>query len=175
MDIRPATLADASAIASVHVESSQTTYRGILPDEVLRRFSHERRREHWAKILGDSTSQEFVFVAEDDLSQVVGFASGGPEREGDVFYRGELYAIYLLTSSQQHGIGRNLVAAVAQSLLLQNVKSMQVWVLEENPSRGFYERLGGKRVREKTLNREGKLLQEIAYAWEDIHSLLVRN
>ncbi len=172
MSIRPATLADVSAIASVHVESSHTTYRGILPDEVLKGFSPERRREHWAKTLGDSTSYEFVFVAEADRDHVVGFASGGPEREGDAFYRGELYAIYLLASAQRHGFGRHLVSAVAETLLQQNMKSMLVWVLEENPSRGFYEKLGGKRVRRKTLNRDGKLLQEIAYGWEDVHSLL---
>lgn len=172
MHIRPATLADAPAIASVHVESSRSTYRGILPDAVLKEFSHERRREQWTKILNDSMSREFVTVAEDDLGYVVGFASGGPERDADIFYQGELYAIYLLSSAQRHGIGRHLVTAVAQYLIQHEMQSMLIWVLAENPSRRFYEALGGKQVREKTLIRGDKSLQEIAYGWENIQPLL---
>lgn len=40
MHIRLATPSDASKIALVHVESSRSTYRGILPDEVLNTYSY---------------------------------------------------------------------------------------------------------------------------------------
>ena len=49
--------------------------------------------------------------------------------------------------------------------------SMLVWVLEANPSRGFYEKMGGKKVDRKTLTISGKVLNEIAYGWEDIDLL----
>jgi hypothetical protein len=47
-----------------------------------------------------------------------------------------------------------------------------VWVLADNPSRGFYEKLGGKFVYEKAVRIGGIALREVAYGWEDIQPLL---
>ena len=45
---------------------------------------------------------------------------------------------------------------------------MLLWVLAENPSRGFYEALGGAEVRQQTITIGGRELVEIAYGWRDI-------
>ncbi|MEH1888888.1 MAG: hypothetical protein V7K92_05255 [Nostoc sp.] len=37
----------------------------------------------------------FTYVAEDEIGQIVGFVNGGQNRTGDRFYQGELYAIYI--------------------------------------------------------------------------------
>ena len=47
-----------------------------------------------------------------------------------------------------------------------------LWVLVENPNRGFYERLGGKRLEEKQITIDGERLTEVAYGWADLHDLL---
>lgn len=46
--------------------------------------------------------------------------------------------------------------------------SMLLWVLAENPTTGFYGRMGGVRVREREIEVGGKKLVEWAYGWRDL-------
>jgi len=169
--IRAAQLADAIAIAAVHVDSWRTTYAGILPDGYLANLSYERRARLWRDILSAPSDTGFVYVAEDAGRQIVGFAAGGAERSGDPIYTGELYAIYLLDRYQRQGIGRQLTMAVVNRLLHEGFSSMLVWVLAANPSRAFYAALGGQRVDEKSVTLGGVQLVEVAYGWPDIRGL----
>jgi hypothetical protein len=52
------------------------------------------------------------------------------------------------------------------------MNSMLVWVLRDNPSRGFYEALGGEYVREQAITIGGANLIELAYGWPDTMALL---
>lgn len=61
--------------------------------------------------------------------------------------RGEVYAIYVLPEYQRQGIGRQLMSMCAEELLRGSMDTLLVWVLEANPARRFYERLGGELVR----------------------------
>lgn len=169
--IRAANPDDAAGIARMHVESWRTTYRGIVPSKYLERMSPERRERFWAGIIGNPGGDEFVFVAEAADGQIIGFASGGPAREGDASYTGELYAIYLLEHFQDSGVGRRLFAMIVDELLSQGHASMLVWVLRDNPSSGFYERLGGQYVAEKPIDIGGTKLIEVAYGWSDLRTL----
>ena len=171
MHIRLAQPTDAAALARVHVDTWRTAYPGIVPDEHLASLSYEARAKRWEETLSTTDGPGFVYVAQDDSGHVVGFATGGPERSGDPIYRGELYAIYLLPSHQRKGIGRHLVAAVANRLMQMGFHSMLIWVLTQNPSRKFYEALGGLPVREKEIVIGGATLTEVAYGWPDIRPL----
>jgi GNAT superfamily N-acetyltransferase len=170
--IREAEVGDAEAIARVHVESWRTTYSGIIPDDHLAQLSHERRAQMWRNNVAKRTRQECVYVAEDENGAVVGFAAGGPERAGDPLYRGEIYAIYMLKKFQRRGIGRRLIAAIARRLLQAGFESMRIWVLAKNPSRGFYEALGGELLSEKGIAIGDTKLIEVAYGWKDLRALL---
>jgi hypothetical protein len=44
-------------------------------------------------------------------------------------------------------------------------------VLAQNPSRQFYEALGGKYLYEKPIEIGGANLIKVAYGWPDIHAL----
>ncbi|HEY2147195.1 MAG TPA: GNAT family N-acetyltransferase [Pirellulales bacterium] len=110
MHIRAAGVDDAAAIARVHVDAWRTTYVGTVPEEYLDGLSYDEREQSWREGLADRARPEFTLVAENDQRAVVGFATGGPEREGNTVYRGELHAIYLLADSRRVGIGRRLVA-----------------------------------------------------------------
>ena len=171
MRIREADVNDAAAIARVHVDSWRTTYTGILPDEHLARLSYDGRERVWRDILNKSESGEFVYIVEDGKREVVGFASGGPERSGDSLYRGELYAVYLLKDFQRRGAGRQLALASARKLLEAGQESMLVWVLAKNPSRGFYEALGGELLSVKPIKVGEAALLEVAYGWRDLKTL----
>jgi len=167
--IRRALPSDAGAIARVHVASWQTTYLGIIPDGEIAQRTLEKRENYWREAL--SGTVEGVFVAEEVLMRIVGFASCGPAREDTPGFTGELYAIYLLDRVQRQGIGRGLVRAVAQELLGRGIQSMFVWVLENNPSRAFYEALGGKPGVTKQIIMGNASYVEVAYGWEDIDPL----
>ncbi len=162
--IREATAADATAIARVHVEGWRTTYCGIVPDDVLASLSTEQWERSWAERLNKPDGLKFVYVAEDDAGTVVGFASGGPEREGDLVY----------TDQQGKGIGGRLTRMVAERLAVMGHDTMLVWVLGENPARHFYAALGSVPVREKPITIGGASLAEVAYGWTDTRPLRQR-
>jgi GNAT superfamily N-acetyltransferase len=169
--IRKACSADAVGIARVHVDSWRTTYRGIVPDDYLARLSYERRTNIWMQILSDPESRELHYVAEDQSGQIVGIASGGPERTSDPVYTGELYGIYLLEEHQRKGLGRQLVRAVVGRLAEVGIRSMLVWVLADNTSRGFYEALGGQLVRRGQREIGGVVFGTVAYGWSDMGAI----
>lgn len=169
--IREARAGDAPAIARIHVASWRTTYRGIVPDDVLANLSVERREQMWARTLDNPDGTVFVYVAEDTAGRIIGFASGGPEREGDVLYTGELYAIYLLAETQGRGVGRRLTQQVAARLATMGHDTMLVWALAENPACHFYAALGGVPMREKAIAMGSGSLMEVAYGWTDTRAL----
>ncbi|MBA4492763.1 GNAT family N-acetyltransferase [Paenactinomyces guangxiensis] len=164
MVIRKARLCDAAGIASVHVNSWRTSYRGILCDEVLDNLDLRERVELWNRILAEDA---LCYVAENKEGTIVGFASGGQERTGDFPGHGELYAIYLLEGYQRQGAGKKLLTAVMKELQRQGLSSVLVWVLEDNPSRHFYEALGGTLVASQPITIGKQTLTEAAYGWED--------
>ena len=172
MHIRTAKASDAAAIAQVHVDSWRTTYKGIVPDDFLASLSYEQRGQLWHQVLSDASGPSFVYVAEDARGKLVGFASGGPERTGDPLYTGELYAIYLLAQHQGKGIGRQLAITLVSRLRQEGMTALLLWVLAENPSRKFYERLGGRPISEKTVMIGGVPLIEVAYGWRDTRMII---
>ncbi len=167
MTIRQATPADIPSITRVHVDAWRTTYRGIVPDSYLADLTYEGKESLWTLILGTPADKSFVYVAQDEAGQVVGFASSGPTRPNNPSYAGELYALYILESYQRRGIGRQLVTATADSLARIGMTSMLIWVFADNSARGFYEALGGQRVAEKQFELGEATLTEIAYGWLD--------
>jgi GNAT superfamily N-acetyltransferase len=168
IQIRKAELDDAAGIATVHVASWKETYRGIVPDEFLDNLSIQRRTEQWTNSLSNpSNLYHLAFVAE-MKGQIVGFSNYGFPQEKDAEFDGELYAIYLLKSAQGQRIGRMLFAETLRGLLELGSSSMLVWVLKDNPTRGFYEHLGGVYLREKQIEIGGKELMEIAYGWWEL-------
>ncbi len=175
MIIREAELTDAASVARVQIDSWRTTYVGIVPQDFLDSFSHERRTTEWQDRLANpqkSRVPRFYYVAQEDAGEIFGFAGAGPESSGNQVYTGELGAIYLLHAYQRRGVGRQLVAKVALKLQEQGHNSMLVWVIATNPYRSFYEALGGQPAGQKEVNLGGANLIEVAYGWPDLSRLI---
>jgi L-amino acid N-acyltransferase YncA len=166
--VRKAKVDDAEWIAKVRVDTWRTAYKGILTEEFLSNMSSDQSRHMWETILLDPKSQDAVYVAEDSSKHVVGFVSCGPYRDNDPLYKGEIYALYVLQEGQKRGIGRQLMQAAVTSLKNRGFNSMIAWVLADNPSSQFYERLGGKHVQTRNIAIGGKQLEEYAYGWKDL-------
>ena len=166
--VRLAKLEDASAIATVHVAAWREAYRGIVSEEFLANLSIQRRTEQWVNLLSDSSNLDrHAFVAEMN-NQIVGFASYGVANDKNAGFDGELNAIYILRAANNIGIGKRLVGEVVNALCAKGWDSMMFWVLKDNPARGFYERLGGEYLYEKSIEIGNDTLIEVSYGWRDL-------
>lgn len=170
MIVREARLEDAAAIARVHVDTWHGTYHNILPKDYLAQLSYQKREERWRQILATASEDNyFVYVAENEIGEIVAFADGGKERTGNEFYQSELYAIYVLKAYQHQGIGRCLFQTAVKKLNELGFLSMLVWVLADNPARKFYETLSGQQEYTKQIEIGGSLFTAIAYGWTNIN------
>lgn len=172
--LRLARIADAPAIARVHVETWRSAYAGLVPDAYLVGMTESGQAQAWQQrlIKPDEVSSTIVAeVAPRGVSQVVGFGDCGPSRSRQVSCDGEVYALYVALDWQGHGIGRALLRRCFSELAKAGFSSAAVWVLSENPSRFFYEAMGGRRVAEDSRVFANKPLSETAYAWDNLGAL----
>ena len=173
INIRPARIEDVEAIAAVRVTTWQHAYAGIVPDDYLANLSPERNIQGWRQNLFITPDPDDVcFVAETDAHQVIGFLIGGRDRDADMLYTAEIFAIYILPTYHHRGIGRQLCQAAVQALRQKGFNSLIIWALAENPYRHFYEKLGGTPVRQKQIEIGGKLLEETGFGWLDSSVIL---
>jgi GNAT superfamily N-acetyltransferase len=166
--IRTAVVEDAPAIARVHVESWRTTYEGIFPKSLLDGLSVSDRTRFWNETLTKPPIRFVTLVVCDYAGSVVGFVCGGEERTGHLGCDGELQAMYLLEGVQRQGLGTLLMRRFVRELRSRGFSSMAVWVLARNPSRRFYEALGGRLITQQQIERGGESFVEIAYGWSDL-------
>jgi len=171
IEIRPATTADARAIAQVRIDSWRTTYRGLIPDAYLDGMELDASVAIWDRVLGAATTTAVVFVATRD-GEVVGFAAGNALKEPKHGADAELTAVYLRRDVQRAGIGHRLVGAVVDAMRTRGATAMVVWTIAGNKgARAFYEQLGGDLVVEQPFAWDGMDLVEAGYVWRDLPAL----
>ena len=146
--IRKAAIGDAKMIAHIYVETWRSAYAGMIPEDVLLRLNIERQTASWARQIGGGSPDQ-IFVAETEQRIVVGFVGVGPVRVGPPPFEGEIYTLYVLDDHQGTGVGRLLLKAGFESLIGSGTNSALIWVLGGNPTRFFYEAMGGERVAER--------------------------
>ncbi len=161
--VRRARPEDAAGIARVHVAAWRETYAGIVPQSFLDQLDVAKRVPIWERATRFEVPQVHVAVAD---GEVVGFADGGPTRSPELAFGAEVYAIYLMRAQQGHGLGRALFDAVRRDQREAGRKGLMLWVLEQNRTLGFYQRLGGVTVGRKTIEIGGAALEELALGWK---------
>jgi GNAT superfamily N-acetyltransferase len=161
--IRAGRVADAPAIARVHVDSARVAYRGLVPRAHLDRMSYADRESSWRPMLANEGM--VTFVADEPRAGVVGFANGGACLADGLPSDGELYAIYVLASHWGRGLGAQLLRAVAGALAERGFSAMGLWVLRDNPACRFYESLGGTRAGGGETFMGGACLPKVAFVW----------
>jgi GNAT superfamily N-acetyltransferase len=172
--VRRASPEDLSALASVHVATWKSAYRGIVPDDALDGLTVERDlASGFGRSLLAKDPRVAYFAAEAPPTRIVGFAVGGPVRDPEPAYDCELRALYVLPEAQRKGVGRALVRDVVCFHIDHGRSRMLVWVMEDNPYRRFYEKLGGVPVRRRLYTGElsGVPLSNVAYGWSDLQKL----
>ncbi len=166
IELRRAEPDDAVGMAAVHVGAWRSAYAGILPDDYLARLSLPRQAHGYLEgITGGRAA--YVAVAE---HQVIGFVTA--DRSGAGLADGEIHTLYVHDDWREQGVGRRLVQRAAARLARAGCRSVFVWVLRDNPSRWFYQRLGGRKAAESTVPVAGKTFAQTAYVWNPIELLL---
>jgi len=165
--IRRAAPGDAAAIARVHVETWRSAYAGMVPDRVLLGMTADRHALQWSRQITSHRRDEFVMVAEYAEHGVIGFGSAGRTRGGDRD-RGEVFTLYVHPDCQGLGAGRRLLGALFEGLGGRGMLSAVIWVLADNPSRFFYEAMGGVHAARRHEKIWGERLPEFAYSWETL-------
>ena len=169
--MRPASPADAEAIARVQRDSWRTTYAGILPLDVIASHAGTSGAVSWRRRLEHPGPDSATWVAERSRV-VVGFAACGRAREALQGLDAEIYALYVLQEHQRRGVGRELVRACARHFARRGLFGFHLWVLKANRARMFYGSLGGEEVGEKVERLGRHDFAEIAYGWSDLTGLI---
>ena len=143
--LRPATVADAAAIAEIHVRAWQTAFRGIVSDYRLDAMRVERGVNRFRQKLAPAESAGQRFVVAESGGTVLGFVGFGTTRDEDVdpTRTAEVRGLYVHPVHWRRGVGRRLLHAAIDELAADGFETATLWTLADSEaSRAFYEALG---------------------------------
>jgi GNAT superfamily N-acetyltransferase len=136
---------DVPEIAPVHLRSWQTAYRGLLPQAYLDGLDPSQRIGQWERIVSAAGRSPGGTMAAYAGGSIAGFVSYGLARDDDVApgRAGKIYAIYLVPTAWDEGIGRQLMKAALDRLGEAGFDQVILWMLDSNArERRFYEASG---------------------------------
>jgi GNAT superfamily N-acetyltransferase len=162
VQIRPARLKDATALAEVYAEAWRGAYRGVIPHLSLERMIARRGLSWWQGALAERRP---LLVLDFD-GAASGYATYGRCRSGRTAFQGEIFELYLHPVYQGLGFGEKLFERARKRLADLRLKGLMVWALSDNDGAcNFYLSLGGKPVAEGA-ERFGEVsLRKVAFAW----------
>jgi ribosomal protein S18 acetylase RimI-like enzyme len=129
------------------------------------------RRGGYAVFVAVASGEDAPEGSAPDAAVIVGFASGGRSRRGGLA-EGEIDTLYLSEDYRDRGTGRRLMRAAGAHLRVVGCRSAMLWVLKDNPTQWFYRHLGGRVVARGMVRVGGQTLEQMAFLWEPIESLL---
>ena len=169
--IRVATETEIPAIAALHLLSWKTAYRGVVPDDLLDYDPTDSRTIEgsmagWRSTL--TANPENLTVAQYDDDGIVGFCCAGAVDDAtrNAPFDFQVYGLHVDPAHYRRGIGSALFRNALVRMGCLGLNRPIVWTLEDlSQSRRFYEKLGGKVVREGMWDLRGHKLREVAYGW----------
>ncbi|HYV98345.1 MAG TPA: GNAT family N-acetyltransferase [Gemmatimonadaceae bacterium] len=164
--IRPATLADALAIARLHAENWRTTYRGAYSDSFLDGNVYANRERVWRERLVIPNERQAAFLAERN-GALLGFVCAFGDH--DPTWGTLIDNLHVAASERGTGLGRRLMdRAFEWSRTNYPSSGVYLWVLFNNTNAmRFYEHLGGRDVGGATKEApDGQPVDARRYVWE---------
>ena len=147
--IRPATKADALAMAQVKQITWEATYRGIYPDAKLDNYSIPDNIKKFEQLI--ETPDVDVWVAECNHQGklfVCGYMSCGTPRYPFSRYNQDIGMLYILPDHQGKGLGRQLFEKARELIKGKGYNDFFVCCNKYNlPAQQFYLAMGGVLVK----------------------------
>ena len=172
LNVREVQDKDIIDIAQISIDVWRTTYKGLIPDSYLNNLSLDKRKRLATDVLEDNEMNRFMYVLENGSGKVIGFARANIETNQEGENIGELGAIYILKDYQRRGLGKLLVKNVFKKFLNLKIDRVKVWVLEGNPSIGFYEAMGAVLSNQRLAKLGTVDIIEKEYLWHNINLII---
>jgi ribosomal protein S18 acetylase RimI-like enzyme len=134
--LRPATTADAPALADVFIAAWRHGYRGVVADDIIDALDAGELAATFARRI--DTPDQHTVVAVDEADRPIGVIGYGPDSSfpGD----GYLASLYVHPAAARAGVGRRLLR---HALEFMSDVDVRLWVFENNDgARRLYERAG---------------------------------
>jgi len=166
--VQPACLADAPAIAALHVKVWRHAYRDLAPASAHAALDVPHRTRQWHAMLSSAPAGERGVVARKD-GAIVGFGYCSDADKPALAGYGEVRLLYVDQDHAGQGIGRALMQAMAGFLAEAGHRRLALGVVDGNlPAIAFYQALGGKIAGRFT--NAGPLWPsvDLIMAWDDI-------
>ncbi len=139
--LREACVADAAALAEIHIAAWRAAYRGLMPDDYLAALSLGERTKMWTNTLSRRLPAKLV-IAEID-GAIAGFCSFGPTRDEEAPEVAEIYALNIHPRFWRRSAGRALCEHAQREAAAREHTTLTLWVLSGNQrARRFYEGIG---------------------------------
>jgi GNAT superfamily N-acetyltransferase len=178
MRIRPAKRADCQSLGEVIVGATRSAFEGRVPKQCLLELPVSTSVANWGRAFDSGafdSDDQVLLVAEVDSEEVVAFILAGAntakifrDRVVSVAYPREITSLHVVPTWQSRGFGRSLIGAAANWLIARGEKTLAVRVLEPNPNRAFYARLGARELGSQPYDWAGFATHEVIYGWPDI-------
>jgi len=162
IQVRPATLRDAKAIAEIHVAACQDAYKGLLSDATLDGFSVQKRQAFWREAIDLCEPQVMVAHIDNVMMGFVGFDRS--RDKGTPSSTGEIWAMYAAPAHWDKGVGLALWDAARDGLQEEGCTKVTLWTyLRNERALRFFELAGFKRELNSTKTTEvgGQRLEEL--------------
>ena len=155
---------DIPDVVDIQIDGWKSAYKGIVDDNILNSMNRNERIE---KRRNDYKENGFI-VAELN-NQVVGFCR---YIDSNKFTQGisdidcELLALYVKPDLKYNGIGTKLFQFVINEFKNKNKTKMILWCLKDNePSKKFYTKMGGKIIKERVIEIGEKEYLEVGFEY----------
>jgi GNAT superfamily N-acetyltransferase len=175
MTYRKAKSNEAEAIATLHAQSWQVAYKGILSDAFLKDEVLDNRLKLWQNRFDNPPDNMFICVAVEEkaLNGFVCVYGNDDEQWGTLIDN-----LHVLPNLKGKGIGKKLMQKAAEWASKNHPNlGLYLWVYEENhAARQFYERMGGENVETQLYeNADGSASNVIRYAWRNLNNFTQNN
>lgn len=156
---------DIPDIVDIKINGWKNAYKGIISDEVLNSMNKEQIIK---KIEKKYTESGFAVAILNEI--IVGFCNyidSNKYTQDMADIDSEILALYVKPELKYNGIGTKLFNYVLNEFREKNKSKMILWCLKENePSKKFYEKMGGKILTTREFKIENEKYTEIGYVYD---------
>ncbi len=155
---------DIPSVVDIQIDGWKSAYKGIVDNNILNSMNRNERIE---KRKNDYKQNGFI-VAELN-NQIVGFCRYIDSNKFTPNISNidcELLALYVKPNLKYNGIGTKLFQFVINEFKSKNKTKMILWCLKNNePSKKFYAKMGGKIIKERTIEIGEKEYLEVGFEY----------
>ncbi len=146
IEIRPAQVAEALQIATLHTQVWCDTYQDVAPAEAMLKLDAAHRLAAWQTYLTKPAPHQRVLVAVKG-ALIVGFIAFGPPSQPAFGTRGEIKHLYVDPKCKRQKIGQQLMQSAFAQMAQDGFTSAALAVVQSNDhARAFYAKMRGVEV-----------------------------